>query len=618
MGWRYFSFRSGFEVKRKLGILKQKYPINPTQQYFIALDEWKNLPIKYFFSSKTALTIPKNPNNQLKQRFDEFIAGKIAYFNASTYHIGRDYDWITNPSNNYKYPVHKHWLDIPDFSEETGDIKYVWEKSRFSYLYDIIRYDYHFGEDCAELVFKEIESWIENNPINQGPNWRCSQEISLRTLNWLFALYYYKDAAVLNDALFQKIMHVIYWQLKHVRANINFSRIAVRNNHAITETLMLYLGGLMLSFFPEAEGWKKLGKKWFEEEVAYQVYDDGTFLQFSHNYHRVLIQLFTVGFNLAALNGESFKEITYEKASKSLNYLYQCINEKDGHLPNYGANDGALFFKLNNCEYRDYRPQLNALAYILRGKVLFSAEYLLEDIYWLGSNPTINQEQIVVEKQNIIAFENGGYYLIKDDKTLTFIKCGSYKDRPSHADNLHIDIWYHGENMLRDAGTYRYNSDKELVHYFNGTKAHNTVTLGDYDQMQKGPRFIWLNWSQAEYVKLEEKNDAYYFEGQIRAFQYIDRNIKHKRSITKFKDKVKWLIEDELQHNTNLPIYQYWNVSPNFEYLFQISAIDDQGIPVSLTIKDGYYSGLYGQKDKTKVFVFETCSKKLQTTIQLK
>ena len=65
-------------------------------------------------------------------------------------------------------------------SKEAGDIKYVWEKSRFSFLYDVIRYDYHFDDDQSEFIFKQIEDFIDKNPINQGPNYKCSQEISLR------------------------------------------------------------------------------------------------------------------------------------------------------------------------------------------------------------------------------------------------------------------------------------------------------------------------------------------------------------------------------------------------------------------------------------------------------
>lgn len=619
MGWRYVRFRALFELKRKTGILKKKFPTHPEGKQFISLGEWRKLPINYFFKDKNNLSVPKSPNPKLKKSYQLIRSGKLSYFNSTLMDIGQNYDWLTNPSNAYQYDNNKHWLDIPDLSQEAGDIKYVWEKSRFSYLYDIIRYDYHFEEDCAAFVFEQIDSWIEQNPVNQGPNWRCSQEISLRTMNWLFALYYYKHSSELTETRFQKIMHVIYWQLIHDRDNINFSRIAVRNNHAITETLMLYLGGLFFPFFPEAAVWKRRGKQWFEEEIAYQIYEDGTFLQFSHNYHRVLIQLMTQAFYLAELNGESFSSLTYERAKKSLNYLYQCTDLKNGNLPNYGANDGALFFKLNDRPYRDYRPQLNALAYFFSKEVLFKGEGLKEDIAWFSNSEIKAKEaSFKLKKEEISQFQQGGYYLINNSDSFTFIKCGSYKDRPSHADNLHIDIWYKGENILRDAGTYRYNTDSKLVRYFNGTNAHNTVTLGDEDQMEKGPRFIWFNWSKTEKADCIEEEDQIVFEGKINAFQHIDREIYHTRKVIQPKGKVSWRIEDTVEHQTDLPIRQYWNISNDFNERFVISAKDEKENDLQAEWTKGYYSGLYGQKEETQVIVFSSRGKKISTKIQFK
>ncbi|MEM8527761.1 MAG: alginate lyase family protein [Bacteroidota bacterium] len=620
MGWRYVRFRGLFELKRKTGILKNKFPTNPRVQQFISLEEWKKLPVQYFFQDKNDLKILKNPNTQLKRAYQQIQSGKLSYFNSTLLEIGQDYDWLTNPSNDYQYDQNKHWLDIPDLSQEAGDIKYVWEKSRFSYLYEVIRYDYHFEEDCAAFVLEEIESWIAQNPINQGPNWRCSQEISLRTMNWLFALYYYKRSPELTEARFQKIMQVIYWQLKHDYDNINFSRIAVRNNHAITETLMLYLAGIFFPFFPEAAKWKHKGKQWFEEEIAYQVYEDGTFLQFSHNYHRVLIQLMTQAFYLAELNNESFSDLTYERAKKSLNYLYQCTNLENGQLPNYGANDGALFFKLNDQPYRDYRSQLNALAYFFNKEVLFEDKELEEDIAWFANSEKLTAKDLnfKLQKEKISRFSQGGYYLMQNPDSFTFIKCGSYKDRPSHADNLHIDIWYKGENVLRDAGTYRYNTEPELVRYFNGTSAHNTVTLGDEDQMEKGPRFIWFNWSSAESAKVREAESEFIFEGKIKIFQHLGQEIYHNRKVIQPKEEASWEIEDTVEHQTDLPIRQYWNTSDGFHNYFKISAKDEEGNELKVGKQKGYYSGLYGQKEETEVIVFSSKGKKISTKIQLK
>lgn len=125
--------------------------------------------------------------------------------------------------------------------------------------------------------------------------------------------------------------------------------------------MTLYLIGLLFPQFPDAKEWKEKGKKWFEEEIKYQIAEDGTFLQFSMNYHRVVVQLLTLAIAVADNNGELFCKEVYERSYQSLNFLYQCQDELSGYLPNYGANDGALFFRLNDCDYRDYRPQLDAL-----------------------------------------------------------------------------------------------------------------------------------------------------------------------------------------------------------------------------------------------------------------
>ena len=365
MGWRYLSFRAGYELRRRCGLLKLKFPAAPPFKQYITLEEWKKQPAIFFFKNNESLTFPRDPQPELKEIFSNIKDGKLLLFNSILTDLGKDYDWVTNPDTGFHYDKKKHWTEIEDYSKEAGDIKYVWEKSRFSFLYDIIRYDYHFNHDCAEFVFGEITSWIKSNPVNCGPNYRCSQEMSLRVLNWTFALHYYRKSAFLTEEVFGQIQYAIYWHLDHVYKNINFSRIAVRNNHAITEALTLYLAGIFYPSLPGAVLWKSQGKKWFEEEIAYQVYEDGTFLQFSMNYHRVVVQLLTWGIVLAEKNGEKFNDTVYARARLSVYFLRTCMVDENGWLPNYGANDGSLFFKLSNNHFRDYRPQLEALASVL-------------------------------------------------------------------------------------------------------------------------------------------------------------------------------------------------------------------------------------------------------------
>jgi hypothetical protein len=557
------------------------------------------------------------PNDALRTTAENIFEGHIPFFSSLTYPLGVNYDWVTNPDNGYRYDIGRHWTDINDFSSEAGDIKFVWEKSRFSYLYAVIRYDFHHGCDCSGFVIREILSWIDANPLNCGPNYKCSQEISLRILNWTFALYYYRNSDTLDERSFQKIINIIYWQLRHVYDNIDFSRIAVRNNHAITETLMLYLGGVLFPFFPESAKWKRDGKKWFEQEIEYQVYEDGTYLQFSHNYHRVVIQLMTWAFHLAAANGEKFSPVTYERAWKSLQFIFQCQNDKDGQLPNYGANDGALFFKLNDCDYRDFRPQLNALHRFLTGKKLYDTGPWHEDALWYGDRNIALPGIGDLQKDTTASFQAGGFYVLRDAGSMTFIRCGKHKDRPSHADNLHMDIWYEGENALRDAGTYKYNAPPNITRHFTGTLAHNTVSLGANDQMQKGPRFVWLHWSQAIFASTKETSEALEFSGQIRAFGHLGKNILHSRRIRKLKNRAVWEIEDRIENKGDFELCQHWHPSSGPHEL-TICAWDESGKEIVPQKTQGFYSGYYGQKEESPVISFVSKGEMIKTQISIK
>ena len=227
MGWRYIAFRIKYLIEIKSGRLKAKFPTQPSFKTFISLTEWRNNTPHFFFQGKNIKGLTPEPTQILKDNFEKIKSGKVQFFSHTWLDLGVDFNWITNPETNFKYDIAKHWSEIESLSKDSGDIKYVWEKARFSYVYHVIRYDFHYQDDQAEFVLSEIEDFITKNPLNQGPNYVCSQEISLRVLNWTFALYYYKDSEALTEERFKTILNSIYWQLHHVYNNINFSRIAV-------------------------------------------------------------------------------------------------------------------------------------------------------------------------------------------------------------------------------------------------------------------------------------------------------------------------------------------------------------------------------------------------------
>lgn len=608
MGIKYFAFRLWYELFFKLGLHGKRFPANPPRKKYLSIQSWleQGFFIKRTLASASFYDI---------YNFEKIKQGDRLFFSKEWFSLGKDYDWVTNPSNGYSYSNKIHWSKIKDYSSEAGDIKYVWEPSRFTFIYDVIRHDQFTGQDNSQWIWDQIQSWINSNPINCGPNYKCSQEISLRVLNWTFALHYYKDSKSISDCFFQEVMHVIEWQIRHVYNNINFSRIAVRNNHAITESLALYITGNLFPFFENSNLWKQKGKKWFEEEIAYQVYSDGTYLQFSHNYHRVVIQLFNWAFMVSQLVGDKFADIVYERSYVSLDFLYNCQDDTSGWLSNYGSNDGALFFPLSNVDFRDFRPQLQTLHVFLTGSPLYEPGPWDEESLWMNAKAIECKNYLpLVKKNGWKTFPKGGFYLLREDQILTFIRCGSHNDRPAHADNLHVDIWNNGKNIAYDCGSYKYNTDTPLLKYFMGTASHNTIMLGDNDQMLKGGRFIWYYWSQSCVIDFHETEEAYFFVGKIRAFKYLGANIFHQRKIKKYKANNIWEIEDFVENKpANLFVRQLWHK----DNMLKIdTAFDEMGSLLPKYIK-GYKSDYYGVKEDLDYLEFSTLSDRIVTTLKL-
>lgn len=605
---RYLVFRSKYEFERRLGLLARKFPTQPKMVKLLSLEEWKNSRARYLFNDRTDVGVIKRQTDDLANAAKRVLQGDVRFFSREWKPLGLDWDYVTNPGNGYRYNAKQHWTKVNDYDEAAGDIKFVWEPSRFESLYTIVRYDHHFDDDHSEFVIGRILDWVDKNPLNCGPNYKCSQETSLRVLNWLFALNFYKNSPALTDERWQRIMTSIYWQIDHVYKNINFSRIAVRNNHAITETLTLYLIGLLFPSFPQANKWKKDGKRWFEQEIEYQYEPDGTYLQQSMNYQRVVTQLLSLGIALAEKNGERFSEVVYQRAYANLNFLYQMQDEKSGKLPNYGSNDGALFFQLNDADYRDYRPQLDALHYLLTGKPLYGES--LEDSEWYGS--VIDKEHLLSalhHQQGLSEFKDGGYYLVRKDDRMAFVRLGGFKGGVPN-DVMHIDMWANGENVLMDGGSYKYNTEEQWRIYFAGTESANCVMLDCNGQMKKGPRFMWFNPSRIIGGGLIENENGYCFDGKVETFRALGEGIVWHREVGINKNLTEIVVKDTIQNKpAKMKLRQIWHTNSDALVFESIEKRED---------KAGWYSDYYGVRAENRQIEFFTDRNEIETIIKIK
>jgi hypothetical protein len=612
MGMRYVLFRVFYMIRIKLGILKKDFPSNFSDFNTPTLKDWRLLDSNFFikFEEVAISDYSEKEFEKLKESVEKIRNNEILFFGNQWIKI---LDWDTHPISNYVYPK-VHFTEIDDFSSDIGDIKYVWEKARFTFIYTLINYEKQTGLSQAQFIFNEIEEFIDHNPINIGPQYKCSQEMSIRVFNWSFVLFFYRNDEHLTEPIFYKIIDAIYGHYHHIYKNINFSRIAVRNNHAITETLALYMIGKWFPFFPNGSKWSVKGKKWFEQEIEYQLYKDGSFLQYSHNYHRVVIQLLTWGILTVRKHGEAFSSIVMERASRSVEFLTLLSQSENGWLPNYGQNDGALFFPLSDQHFRDFRPQLQSLRTILN---LPDSDRLYRDAEWYG----LKQNELSNDKKTnkvVSKFDIGGQYIIKDQNTTTVINNPKYINRPAQSDQLHLDIHVAGHNVLFDPGTYKYNTDKKYIDFFFGTGGHNTIQIGEFNQMLKGGRFIWYNWIKQTQNDLIERDLDYLYTGSY--FGYIEETngIWVNRTVSKIKGKLIWVVEDILEGDIKGNVVKlHWNYLSRYEKFISLKTSDKNGELIDFKYKDGWNAVQYGMLEPFNQLEFGASGKYFKTEITI-
>jgi hypothetical protein len=105
-----------------------------------------------------------------------------------------------------------------------------------------------------------------------------------------------------------------------------------------------------------------------------------------------------------------------------------------GYMPNYGANDGSLILPLNNCDYRDYRPVLQASHYYLYGKRCFESGPWDEDLLWLFGPEALDSEIIERKPKNLKA-TYAGYYTLAFGRWF-FISCGAGDIEPDRVSTI--------------------------------------------------------------------------------------------------------------------------------------------------------------------------------------
>jgi hypothetical protein len=402
-------------------------------------------------------------------------------------------------------------------------------------------------EKYAEAFWHNFETFNAANPPYRGPNWISGQEAALRLMAFVWAGQVFAGSSGSSPERKAALTHSISLHAVRIIPTLVYAR-SQQNNHLLTEAAGLLTAGLALPDHPNATHWCALGWKWLNEGLRSQIDSYGEYAQHSTNYHRLMLQV--VLWTNSLMRGNEFIHYfprqTNEAIVRSIHWLLAILDSDSGRTPNLGANDGAYLFPLTVCPFADYRPVLNAAARAFLDYDLPRGPWD-ELALWFGV-PLENPKYVQLPRYL------GDQLYGKD--SWAYLRTAQFTSRPSHADQLHVDLWWRSLNVAQDAGTYLYNADPPWDNRLTAAQVHNTVTVNGRDQFTRAGRFLYLDWFNAYRRGSLEADPTILQRTRGRHWGYWRTGVRHARTVTAYADG-HWQVIDDM-----LPLRMPWEKRP--------------------------------------------------------
>jgi hypothetical protein len=428
--------------------------------------------------------------HRTREEADEIAAGQVRLFGGPP-----------RPLDLQPPGALPHWSAYekgrPVFPE--GDVKWIWEAGRFGWAYTLARaYRLCADERYPQAFWRYVEQFWQANPPYRGPHWLSAQEAALRLMALVFAGQVFAGSTHSTAQRMANLAGSIAEHATRIPPTLAYAR-AQNNNHLLSEAAGLYTAGLALPDHPQARSWRSMGWKWFHAGLQSQIDGQGAYIQNSANYHRLMLQLALWVRRLAESDRQAhLPDESQRRLARATTWLLSLLDPASGAAPNLGPNDGAHILPLASCPFGDYRPTLQAAGQAFLGRRPFENGAWDEVALWLGPATTQAEPAPPPRRQ-----ASSAPHVLRHPSlpSWAYLRAAHFSGRPGHADQLHLDLWWRGQNLAMDAGTYLYNAPPPWDNSLAFTAVHNTLTINQRNQMTAAGRFLFVDRAQAEVLE---------------------------------------------------------------------------------------------------------------------
>ncbi len=475
------------------------------------------------------------------ERAEKAAAGRLAIF-------GREID-VTRPGGGTDWqldPVHGRrfagWAPSHQLPELPGaDIKATWALGRGDQwvalgcgaLADPARAD-----RFADAYVASVRDFVAQNPVGHGAQWACPMEAALRAvcLGQAHALLAGRPA-VAEGGYAIAVVRLAVATGRFVAARLEDLQ-AVPNNHLAADFVGLLACAALVPEWPEAARWRALGKAGLVRQLAAQTHEDGTTFEGSVPYHRLAVEIFTVGALLARrarapLSGEFWRRLAAMYAAS------RALLASTGELPQIGDDDSGRVLAFVE------RAALDG-AYLLPLGAAMTGDPALrarpgardaEEVLWLFGPSGVERLCRAPPGPAPLSasFPGGGFHVLRRGGIEVALSCGRNGQAGigghSHNDKLAFELRLGGRLAICDPGSPSYTADPQLRDSFRSTRAHATLVVDGEEQapIPPGRPFALPDGARASCLVLESAPRWERFVGEHHGYARV--GLVHRREV---------------------------------------------------------------------------------------
>jgi hypothetical protein len=473
-----------------------------------------------------------------------------------------------------------------------GDHKVIWELNRHQHLV-LLAQAYLFSHEKAYLteIERQLESWLDQNPVHASINWASALEVAFRALSWIWV--WHLAGNELTPKLRNRFLTSLHQHGRHLQFNLSY--YFSRNTHLLGEAVALHAIGTLFPSWPGSARWREIGARVVREELDFQVLADGAHFEQSSYYHVYALDFFMLHYVLAG------RPADFVPILKRMTDYLDALLGVPRAIPLIGDDDGGRLFHPYGTHNQYGRASIATASVLLHSNAwLYAEEDLLpQAAWWLGveslagtgaSAPRAGYQprSRVFDSTGLVEMASGDVQVLFDGGPF-----GPGTGGHSHSDTLSLIVRRGAEEILIDTGTFTYVGDPEWRNRFRSSAFHNTVRVDERDQGEPSGPFGW---------RIKPKVTLVYYASTDRedsaAAECAYADVVLRRNVVFLKTHQLLFVVDEVIAEGQRTVQQFWHfpTEPQTHRLAIVAGVARQ-------TANSWRSNALGQKEPATVVV---------------